>query len=196
MHQAEDERYGPLAHLLDGLNRSYVSVRTCAAGQSMMLGDTSLAWLHPPARGTYDNRNDSSMVILATCAQRSVLLTGDIQEEAIGELTRHQPDLRADVMELPHHGSFHGDVARLVERVDPLIIMQSTAYTRWAKRKWGARLDRVERLVTARDGACWVEIDENGGICVGRFRGEGGPVPVSDFGERIETKRRRDEETK
>ena len=49
--------------------------------------------------------NDSSMVIAIEGAGRRILLTGDIEAAAIAGLLSRHPPLRADVLELPHHGA-------------------------------------------------------------------------------------------
>ena len=79
--------------------------------------------------------------------------------------------LGADIVELPHHGSHHQPAEAFVARVGPQIVMQSAGRSRFERfrARWAEPLAGVERLVTARDGACWVVIDPAGTITVGRF---------------------------
>jgi hypothetical protein len=49
--------------------------------------------------------------------------------------------------------------------------MQSTGWTRWKRDQWAPHLAGIERLVTARDGACWIEMEADGAIRTGRFHG-------------------------
>ncbi len=90
------------------------------------------------------------------------------------ELARWGRDrLRADVMELPHHGSYNEIAVAFVERVRPAIVMQSTGWTRWQRDRWQPHLGHADRLATVRDGACSVIIERDGTIRVERFLSEG-----------------------
>ncbi len=88
-----------------------------------------LAW---NSEGTGPDVNDSSTVLRLGYQGRSVLLTGDIEEFAIGHLLIAADDpqagvtLRADVLALPHHGSVVGNTYRLIEAVGPMIAVRST----------------------------------------------------------------------
>lgn len=55
--------------------------------------------------GTDSDENNDSVVLMAQISGIRMLLTGDIQDEAQQQLLDDQVDLRADVMEQPHHGS-------------------------------------------------------------------------------------------
>ena len=103
-------------------------------------------------------------------------MCGDIQRKTMNELLGEDAlTIRADVLELPHHGSHHAVAEKFVRRVEPRVVMQSTGWTRWSRDKWAAALQGKERLVTARDGACWVEIGPDGAISTGRFIGNAEP---------------------
>ena len=56
-------------------------------------------------RGTDSDENNDSVVLMAHVAGVSILMTGDIQDEAQQQLLDDRMDLRADVLEQPHHGS-------------------------------------------------------------------------------------------
>jgi beta-lactamase superfamily II metal-dependent hydrolase len=77
--------------------------------------------------------------------------------------------VQADIMELPHHGSHNATAERFVDAVNPRIVMQSTGWMRWNRDKWAQQLKHAERLVTARDGACSVQIDDTGKLSTHRF---------------------------
>ncbi|MET3803875.1 competence protein ComEC [Nakamurella sp. UYEF19] len=56
-------------------------------------------------RGTDSDENNDSVVLMAQIAGIRILMTGDIENEAQQQLLDDRVDLRADVMEQPHHGS-------------------------------------------------------------------------------------------
>ena len=51
--------------------------------------------------------------------QRTFLLTGDIEKETEARLVREEPDLRADVLKVAHHGSRTSSTADWLARVKP-----------------------------------------------------------------------------
>lgn len=170
LRRAEDDPAGPLAMLLDGLTRRGVSVRAVAAGERRVLGESHLVWLHPSDAKRRRRVNDESMVIRLEAAGRRALLCGDVQREALIAILSPETGLAADVLELPHHGSYSEIASMFVARVAPTIVMQSTGWGRWQRDRWSRELSGVTRLVTARDGACSVEIAPDGRITTARFR--------------------------
>ena len=50
-----------------------------------------------------------------------MLFTGDIQHHTERWLLRHRPDLRADILQIPHHGSKTSTAAAFVRRVRPRV---------------------------------------------------------------------------
>jgi competence protein ComEC len=165
--RAADDPGSAPAHLRAELGRRLVAVEHRAAGDREPFGAVDLRWLHPPAAATFERENDGSMVI----AIGPVLLTGDVEERGIETLVRAHPRLRAEVVELPHHGSVNRAARGLLRRLDPTVVMQSTGRARWERDGWAGDLADVVRLVTPRDGACWVECDRDGAIRAGRTVG-------------------------
>lgn len=162
---------GAAAFLIDGLTKLNIGVRPAAAGDAIEFGATRWTWLNPPPDKTYDAANDGSMVIRieAPEARRVVMLCGDIQIAAMRSLLGSGVDLRADVTELPHHGSRPRGAEQFTRAVGPAVVMQSTGWKRFSNDKWAQELAATERLVTVRDGASWVEIGRDGAITTGRF---------------------------
>lgn len=157
------------AFLLQLLAERNVSMRSVSAGAVRTFGDAELLWLHPNDTN-YDRVNDTSMVIRIDCRGRSLLLCGDVQEDAINALMKDQEDrIAVDVVELPHHGSYNDASIAFLKKIDPLIVMQSCGWLRYERDQWARELAGVDRLITARDGACFVEVSEDGMLATGRF---------------------------
>jgi competence protein ComEC len=74
--------------------------------------------------------NDKSEVILLEYAGRTVLLCGDIEDHAQTEILKQYPDLKADVLLLPHHGSRNNILPEFIRRLDPDIRVVSCARSR------------------------------------------------------------------
>ncbi|HZB50747.1 MAG TPA: ComEC/Rec2 family competence protein, partial [Mycobacteriales bacterium] len=88
-----------------------IPVRTAAVGERREVGGAVFEVLGPTHsyRGTRSDPNNSSLVLRARIAGRSLLLTGDVEVEAQQALVRAGVDLRADVLKVPHHGSAYQD---------------------------------------------------------------------------------------
>lgn len=72
--------------------------------QVFMLGDVKLELLGPLQK-SYEDINNSSLVIMATYGKNSFLFTGDMRWEAEQELVESGTTLKADVLKVGHHGS-------------------------------------------------------------------------------------------
>ncbi len=90
-------------------------------------GEAVVETLWPPAlaeRRALD-ANEASTVLRLRYQGRSVLLTGDIEEWAIGELMR-RGDISAEALALPHHGEVVGNTAAFIAAVNPRVAVRST----------------------------------------------------------------------
>lgn len=97
------------------------------AGDAFPCGDgVTLRILHPPRgyappfpRGPARERNDASLVVAVETPGGRALVPGDVQEDGIRSLLESGADLRAEVLVLPHHGSFADELPELLRRVRP-----------------------------------------------------------------------------
>src|SRR4030043_442897 len=69
--------------------------------------------------------NDRSLVSLIEFAGTKILLCSDIEEFAQRELLRLNPDLKADVVVVPHHGSVTTLDAEFLEHLDADVLICS-----------------------------------------------------------------------
>lgn len=99
-----------------------------------------------------------------------MLLTGDIQDEAMAMLMTSGVDLSADVIELPHHGSAREAAYAFVERVNPRVVLQSTGRQRLNDPRWDhARAGRAW-LDTPRFGAVRADLRTDSTVSAGPVR--------------------------
>jgi competence protein ComEC len=98
-------------------------------GTAVSVGALRLQVLWPPAttpmRGPGDGStaNDSSVVLLAEVGGLRILLTGDVEPHAQSVLARTLPELRVDVLKMPHHGSGHQDEEWLLSLAPTLVLV-------------------------------------------------------------------------
>ena len=120
-------RYDYLRDLLAAGERWNTRHHTAPSGRrEWRWDDLRLTVLSPPsaaeqARMPWNpkSENDRSLVMLLQYGEVRILLTGDIQHAAEHWLVAHRDDLRADVMQVPHHGSKTSTLPDFVRHVRP-----------------------------------------------------------------------------
>lgn len=100
----------------------------CWRGQSWRWNGIDFQVLHPPLAGT-TGRNNESCVVRISSAKGSILLTGDIEEQAEQMLLRLPATLlKADILVAPHHGSRTSSTEAFVQAVQPKYALFSSGY--------------------------------------------------------------------
>jgi competence protein ComEC len=119
----------PQAHYLGpatGIFPAEVSRAPCREGDSWQWDGVMFRFLHPDER-SYDD-NNGSCVLLIEAGGRRLLLPGDIERRVEPRLLRSYPDLRADVVVAPHHGSRSSSSFAFVRQLDPTYVVFSSGY--------------------------------------------------------------------
>ena len=80
-----------------------LQVEVPAVGTTWPLGSASVTMLGPVAQ--YSDTNDTSIVLRIDYGSTSFLLTGDMEKTAETDLVNSGVNLRADVLQVGHHGS-------------------------------------------------------------------------------------------
>ena len=103
----------------------------CEAGQGWVWDGVRFDVLHP-LPGNYDaglKPNDLSCVLRITSVSgRRALLMGDLEADQERALVRREPDLRAAVLLVPHHGSKTSSSAELLAAVRPGVALVQAGY--------------------------------------------------------------------
>jgi competence protein ComEC len=88
------------------------------------------------------NDNNTSLVIKMSYAGKSILLTGDLEEEMEEELLRAGVDVEADIVKAGHHGSKSSSSLPFIEAVSP----EKVVYSVGTKNSFGhPHLEVVDR---------------------------------------------------
>jgi len=126
-----------------------------------------------PVNHIYNNEdlsdNDKSQVSLIEFAGIKILLCSDIERFASSELLRLYPDLRADVVVIPHHGSAETLDVIFLENLDIDVLLCSCGQSQYEKTTRNASpvssvLNKAESFYTPTDGAISVCVNKNGTI--------------------------------
>lgn len=97
------------------------------------LGSVQLRRLWPPLEVLKDpsvSDNNKSEVLLLEYAGRTILLCGDIEEAAQRQIGQRYPDLKVDVLLLPHHGSGKNNLPGWIRQLQPSVRVVSCAARR------------------------------------------------------------------
>ncbi|MCG8324171.1 MAG: DNA internalization-related competence protein ComEC/Rec2, partial [Thiotrichales bacterium] len=141
----------------------HTDAQYCRSGQSWQWDSVQFSILHPHKEDVYRG-NNASCVLQIRSGQSSILLTGDIEAAAEHRMiVRHGPDLRTDILTVPHHGSTTSSTERLLDTVQPQLALLAAGYRNrygFPKQAIMARYrDRgIEVMGTARHGAITVNM--------------------------------------
>jgi len=106
--------------------------------------------------------NDGSLVTLITFAGRKILLCSDIENLAQQKILELYPDLKADIVVLPHHGSANTLAPEFISAINPKVALSSCGKAQFAKQQLKGFQSVHRRLFTYKDGAVTVTIDPAG----------------------------------
>ena len=86
-----------------------------SSNSEFRLGDAVINTYTP--KGQFEELNDYSTVVKISCGSRKFLVTGDAEKEEESDLLAQRFDFRADVLKVPHHGSYKGTTSELLKAV-------------------------------------------------------------------------------
>ena len=170
---ANDHPAGPLSvRMLGQLADHHVDVVRLRRGQRVQLDDRTHVEVLFPGDDLPDatSVNNRSLVLRITCDDQSVLLTGDIKQDAMAALLLGDESLAADALVLPHHGSWVAALPTFVEAVNPRVVVQSSgrpppiADSRRSRQEFFRSLGQRRRYyITADNG--WIQVRFGRGRC-------------------------------
>lgn len=143
--------------ILDECTARAIPVRQLARGDTLVLGDSRFAVLHPPEGRAFINDNDASLVLRLDWPAGSVLLPGDV--EAAAETMLPREALRAMVVKAPHHGSKTSSTDAFINAASPQTVVMSAG-----RRRGGKVLSMAVARRYAAQGAAILRTDVHGGI--------------------------------
>ena len=102
-------------------------VRVAAAGTVIVEGPGFCArLLWPPGDADFEDLNDWSAILLVTCADKTLLMTGDARADIIAQACLEAGVSHVDALKVAHHGSETGTTQDLVRELSPQVAVVSS----------------------------------------------------------------------
>jgi competence protein ComEC len=113
--------------------------------------------------------NDASEVLVVEYEGRKILLCGDIELYAQQMILSLYPDLRVDVLVLPHHGSTVNLDERFVEHFEPRFVIASGSLNRTPNAWHPSEASAIKAFYTGLDGTVTIKIKADGTLSAAGF---------------------------
>jgi competence protein ComEC len=117
-----DRKNRPVRLTLAAIAQHAVPVRQVKTGDRWELDDVRFEVLHPPPVGPEGIENVRSLVLRVRQGNRSLLLTGDLQDAGLDQVLS-LPAGRIDVLMSPHHGSKTSNTRALADWAKPQVVI-------------------------------------------------------------------------
>jgi len=143
------------------IDQENISFDTPRQGDELNIGEIKIHFLHPDQNLDQYYLNNSSLVFLLKYGQQSFLFTGDIEKEVEEELLTENPNLKADIIKVPHHGSNTSSSAAWVKSLKPKTAVIQVGYDN----NYGHPKAKIIKLYQT-EGANLFRNDLNGNIVI------------------------------
>jgi len=160
------DQWGTAEFLEESLNKKGFEIQPL--GKELSLASRAKIRILWPTEQILQNEelsdNDRSVVTLIEFAGREILLCSDIGKFAQRELLRLYPELKADVVVLPHHGLVKTLEADFLEKLDADILICSCGRGQYERQQVINFQNGAKAFYTPKDGAVVVYVEKDGTI--------------------------------
>ncbi len=101
------------------IDQENISFKTPRQGDRFAIGKSEIIFLHPDQKLENYNLNNSSLVFVLKSGSQNFLFTGDVEAEVEKELLKENPDLKVDLIKVPHHGSKTSSFKGWIRSLEP-----------------------------------------------------------------------------
>ncbi len=153
------EQWGAAKFLNDCLTDKGIKIRLLDT-DLILIGSANIKILWPIEQILQNEElgdNDKSLVSLLEFGDTEILLCSDIENFAQRELLRLYPDLKADIVVVPHHGSVNTLEAFFLEKLDADILIYSCDRSQY---------ERQQRMIKGKTSAKSFYTPKHGAVAV------------------------------
>jgi len=159
-------QWGAAKFLSDNLNQAGLGIERVTAG--VEFGEkVRIKTLWPTGQSAAAEQlgeNDKSQVVLIEFAGRKILLCSDIEKAAQREILRLNPELRADIIVVPHHGSRRTAEPGFLKRLEADILIYSCGRREYESQREANAGESAEHFYTPQHGAITIRINKHGSM--------------------------------
>ena len=151
--------------ILSLLNKRRIPVAAVSAGELVSGFEPAVVKiLHPlPWYPGVTTSNDNSCVVKIEYLGHTILLCADIQAQGIAALTANSNEVKADALQIPHHGAFVNNLDVLLDAVQPSYAFINTGEGVVSNKTIDSLQSRhIIVLRTDQDGAITFTVDSHG----------------------------------
>ena len=166
---ADDELYQTWTELIRDRKLDVKVLSAVSTPEQISGVHVQFLWPLPPTidgqkEATYQDANDSSLVMKITHGTNRFLLTGDVSARVESLLMTAGRDLRSDLLFVPHHGSIHSNSGDFIRAASSRFAIISAGRSNVFRHPHPAVIDRyrhagTEIFRTDRDGAIFIYSD-------------------------------------
>ena len=142
------------------IDQENINFKTPRQGDRFEIGKSEIIFLHPDQKLENYNLNNSSLVFVLKFGSQNFLFTGDVEAEVERKLLRENPELKVELIKVPHHGSKSSSFKGWIESLSP-----QTAVIQVGENHYGHPAAEVIKLYQ-NQGADVFRNDLNGNIIV------------------------------
>jgi competence protein ComEC len=163
---SQTDKWGTAKFLKRCLNEQGLEIQP--AGENPVGGGKATVKIIWPTEQIYRDKtlsdNDKSVVSLIEFGGKKILVCSDIEKFAQRKILDLFPDLKADVVVTPHHGSTTTLETDFLGRLGAGISISSCGRTQYERMQAIGGDDKIKSFYTAGDGAITVYVNKNGAI--------------------------------
>ena len=167
---SEKDKWKTAEFLRDWLNEKGFEINP--VGEEISTGDAKIKVIWPNESYTNTEQlsdNNKSLVCLIEFSGKRILLCSDIEKFAQRQLMQLYPDLKADIVVVPHHGSVRTLDADFLKNLEADVLIFSCGRRQYEKQTLSRYKNSNKVFFTAKDGAITISIDKNGRIKTDTF---------------------------
>ena len=173
-------------------------IDTSIQKKELISNDISKLFLIYPNKAEYTeaylraDTNNTSIVCLLEKKVCNVLFSGDLPEDGWEKLLERMPELRCNILKMPHHGAFYDEkngmgLQGILETVDPQAVIISSGNHRKYKHPGGQTIEllrekKIKIYCTEFTSLCHCNIDEFDRKCYGDIE-----IIITDTAFQIQT---------
>ncbi|MFC1636646.1 DNA internalization-related competence protein ComEC/Rec2 [Planctomycetota bacterium] len=162
------DTWGTAKFLDDWINKKGLEIERIRGDPDLSSrAEIQILWPNEQTSDEMLSDNDKSLVIRIEFAGAKILLCSDVEAFAQRELLRRYPNLKADVVVVPHHGSTTTLVPEFLEKIDASILICSCDRSQYERARHVfipmTRLRNPGKLFyTCEDGAVTLRVNQDG----------------------------------